>query len=78
MNFWDVLGMVGGIQQVFLWLSAYIFGYYSKICFEIHAISEHYIIETKDEDFLHNKKIKSFNFCHKIRILTHCFPNKKL
>ena len=40
MSLWLVIANVGGIQQVFLLFTVWIFSYYSLISFQIEAINE--------------------------------------
>ena len=48
MSFFQVLGNVGGIQQVFLVVFAFILSYYSEISFMTDAINHMYPIKSED------------------------------
>lgn len=48
LGIWDILGFVGGIQQVLFVMAAYTLGKYDEISFNVEAINEMYIIKTKD------------------------------
>ena len=49
MSVWDVVGNVGGIQQVFLVVSAFFLSYYSRINFVIEATNAMFKIQYKDD-----------------------------
>ena len=48
LSFFQILGNVGGVQQVFLFMFGFILSYYSEISFMIDAINNMYAIETLD------------------------------
>ena len=78
MGFFDVLGNVGGIQQVFIAVFAILLSYYSEICFYINAIDDMYTIRTKDSSLVFVKDRLQVSFCNKLKLITSFCPNKKM
>ena len=58
--------------------SALVLSYYAEISFIIMSINEMYSINTTDSSFdkVQNKMVVSF--CHRIRLITGCCPNKSM
>lgn len=79
MGIFMVIGNVGGVQNVFLLMSALIFSYYSEISFTLDAILEIYSVKSsvKTIDYDEEKKLK-LTFCDKIKLITGLFPIKNM
>ena len=51
MSLFQILGNVGGIQQVFIIIIAFILSFYSEISFMIDAINNMYAIKSSNDSF---------------------------
>ena len=78
MSLWTVFSNVGGIQQVFLLVSVFLFSYYSKVSFIIESSCAMFDVKSKDIAFKWEKKEIQVGFYDKIKIILNLWPNKKL
>jgi len=69
---YDVLGDVGGFQQVLLMISVFIFSQYSDTSFRVEAINKLFQIKTEHMHLLDEKESLKTNFCTRIRLMFKC------
>ena len=60
-SIWDVIGYVGGIQQVVLFASIFVLNSYSRLRFIIDAINQMYVLncKTNQSEFIKNGKLNT-------------------
>ena len=78
MNLSDVIGNLGGVQQVVFLIIGFVFYMWANISLIISMINHMYDVKTNDNSLNCREKKLEINSFDKVRLMTNCCPNKKM
>ena len=78
MSLFEVIGNVGGVQQVVLFIVGFIISVYSEKCLEISMINYIYDVKTEDSSLECKEGKLEISSIDKVQLITNIFPNKKM
>jgi hypothetical protein len=78
MGILEVIGNVGGVQQVLALFISILVMSYNELSFDISVINFMYLVKTKDASLKFLERNLTINFCDKIKLLTNICANKKM
>ena len=74
----EVFAKVGGISHILTFLSHFILMHYASMCFKVEAINALFNVKSDDNSILDEEGQVKVNLIDKWKLITGCFPKKKL
>ena len=76
----EMLGNIGGVQQILVVVFTFLMSRFNELSFNISVINLFYGAKTKDTSFSSSLKENKLviGFWDKLRLLTNIYPNKKI
>ena len=78
MGILEVLGNIGGVQQVLLVIFTFLVAQFNELSFDISTINFFYKVKTEDTSLNCQENNLEISFYNKLKILTSIRPNKKM
>ena len=78
MDLSDVIGNLGGVQQVVIGVMSLIFTAFSNICLVTSMINYMYVVKTDDKSLNFKDKKLQISTFNTVRLMTKIFANKKM
>ena len=78
MGLFEVIGNVGGLQQVLYLIANFIVARYANISFKIEAINFMYSVKTKVDSLVFHENNLQINFVQKVQLIMNFCPNPQM